>query len=117
MNQVANYAQLRDIMAPFKTFLSPRCKFSWSAELEDAFQASKQAIVEAIRIGVEIFDIERRTCLRPDWSNRGIGYFLLQQHCSCSSGVPDCCPGGWRITLAGSQFFVGSRTTLRGHRG
>ncbi|KAK3732636.1 hypothetical protein QZH41_011401, partial [Actinostola sp. cb2023] len=117
VNQVANYAQLRDIMAPFKPFLSPRCKFSWPAELEEAFQASKQAIIEAIRTGVEIFDIERRTCLRPDWSNRGIGYFLLQQHCSCSSGVPDCCPGGWRITLAGSRFFVASRTTLRGHRG
>ena len=105
VNQVANYAQLRDVMAPFKPFLSPRCTFSWSAELEQAFQASKQAIIEAIRTGVEIFDITRRTCLRPDWSNRGIGYFLLQQHCSCSSSVPDCCNGGWRITLAGSRFL------------
>ena len=105
VNQVANYAQLRDIMAPFKPFLSPRCKFLWSAELEQAFQESKQAIIAAIRTGVEIFDIRRRTCLRPDWSNRGIGYFLLQQHCSCSSRIPDCCPGGWRITLAGSRFL------------
>ena len=105
VNQVANYAQLRDTMAPFKPFLSPRCKFSWSPELESAFQASKDAIVDAIRHGVEIFDIQRRTCLRPDWSKRGIGYFLLQQHCSCLSGLPDCCPQGWRITLAGSRFL------------
>ena len=93
-------------MAPFKPFLSPRCKFSWSPELESTFQASKEAIIEAIRQGVEIFDIQRRTCLRPDWSKRGIGYFLLQQHCSCPSSVPDCCPGGWRITLAGSRFSL-----------
>ena len=105
VNQVANFAQLRDVMAPFKPFLSPRCTFSWSAELEQAFQASKQAIIEAIHTGVEIFDITRRTCLRPDWSNRGIGYFFLQQHCSCSSSIPDCCNGGWRITLAGSRFL------------
>ena len=105
VNQVSNYAQLRDSMAPFKPFLSPRCKFSWSPELESTFQASKEAIIEAIRQGVEIFDIQRRTCLRPDWSKRGIGYFLLQQHCSCPSGVPDCCPEGWRITLAGSGFL------------
>ena len=105
VNQVANYAQLRDTMAPFKPFLSPRHKFSWSPELEEAFQSSKLAIVEAIREGVEIYDIQKRTCLRPDWSRRGIGYFLLQQHCSCESGVPDCCPGGWRITLAGSRFL------------
>lgn len=92
-------------MAPFKPFLSPRCKFAWSAELEAAFQISKQAIVEAIREGEEIFDMHMRTCLRPGWSNRGIGYFLLQQHYRCHSGTPDCCPGGWRITLAGSRFL------------
>ena len=42
VNQVANYAQLRDIMAPFKPFLSPRCRFEWTPELERAFQASKE---------------------------------------------------------------------------
>ena len=62
-------------------------------------------IVVAIRQGVEIFDITRRICLRPDWSKQGIGYFLLQQHCECPSGIPDCCPQGWRITLAGSRFL------------
>ena len=105
VNQVVNYAQLRDTMALFKPFLSPPCKFSWSPELEEAFQTSKQAIIGAIREGVEIYDMRRRTCLRPDWSRRGIGYFLLQQHCSCTSGIPDCCPGGWRITLAGLRFL------------
>ncbi|KAJ8359136.1 hypothetical protein SKAU_G00156610 [Synaphobranchus kaupii] len=105
VNQVANYAQLRDTMAPFKPFLSPRCKFSWSPKLEEAFQASKCAIIGAIREGVEIYDMQKRTCLRPDWSRRGIGYFLLQQHCGCPSGIPDCCPGGWRVTLAGSRFL------------
>ena len=49
--------------------------------------------------------MHRQTYLRPDWSTRGIGYFLLQQHCSCPSGIPDCCPGGWRIALAGSRFL------------
>ena len=48
INQVSNYAQLHDLMAPFKPFLSPRCKFVWTAELEDAFQASKEAIIDAI---------------------------------------------------------------------
>ena len=105
VNQVANYAQPQKSMEPFKPYLSPQCKFSWSTELEAAFQSSKQAIVQSIREGVEIFDMKKRTCLRPDWSKCGIGYFLLQQHCSCSSGIPDCCPGGWKITLAGSRFL------------
>ena len=93
VNQVSNYAQLRDSVAPFKPFFSPRCQFSWSPELEAAIQASKAAIIAAIRQGVEIFDMQRHTCLCPDWSKRGIGYFLVQQHCSSLSGVPDCCLG------------------------
>ena len=54
---------------------------------------------------VEIFDLQRLTCLRTDWSKQGIGYFLLQKHCLCSSKIPDCCPGGWRVAIAGSRFL------------
>ena len=71
----------------------------------NAFQASKEAIITDIHEGVEIFDITRRTCLRPDWSSRGIGYYVLQKHCDCSSNAPDCCPEGCRVTLVGSRFL------------
>ena len=77
VNQVAHYAQLRDLMAPFKPLLSLMRKFEWTDELNQAFAASKSAIVDSIRHGLEIFDPSRRTCLRPDWSNKGIAYFLL----------------------------------------
>ena len=93
-NQVANYAQLRDIMAPFKPFLSPKQQFSWTEELDKAFEISKQSIIEEIRHGVEIFDPTKQTCLRPDWSQRGIGYFFLQKHCQCASTTPECCTDG-----------------------
>ena len=108
INQVSNYGQLRDSLTLFRPFLSPRHKFSWSEELDNAFQQSKLTIVDAIRQGVEIFDLQKRTCLRPDWSCQGIGYFLLQKHCTCPSNVPDCCDDGWRITLAGSRFLSGA---------
>ena len=83
VNQVANCVQLRDIMAPFKPFLSPRCRFEWTPELERAFQASKESIIAEIRHGVEIFDPTKRTCIHPGWSPQGIGYFLSQKQCSC----------------------------------
>ena len=108
VNQVANYAQLRDMMAPFKPFLSPKIKFSWTPELETAFTKSKEAIIQAIRKGVQIFDITKPNCLRVDWSakKKGIGYFLLQQHCLCPGSLPGCCQDGWQITLAGSRFLT-----------
>ena len=102
---VANYAQLRDMLAPFRPFLSEKQPFQWTPELNNAFETSKLAIIEAIRKGVEIFDPKRKTCLRTDWSKVGIGYFLLQKHCECESDVPKCCADGWQITLAGSRFL------------
>ena len=111
VNQLSSYAQLRDIMAPFRPFLSPKVKFQWNEQLDEAFKASKELIVSSIKHGVQIFEINRPTCLRPDWSCRGIGYFLLQKHCKCAGRSPECCKNGWRVTLAGSRFL--SKTESR----
>ena len=105
---MSNYGQLRDSLTLFRRFFSPCHKFSWSEELDNAFQQSKLTIVDAIRQGVEIFYLQKRTSLRPDWSCQGIGYFLLQKHCTCPSNLPDCFDDGWRITLAGSRFLSGA---------
>ena len=106
INQVSHYGQLRDMMAPFRKFLSPKEKFVWTEELDSAFENSKSQILDAIREGVKIFDVNRSTCLRTDWSKKGIGFLLAQKHCECG---PDdsfgCCQDGWKITLAGSRFL------------
>ena len=36
-------------------------------------------IVDAIRSGVQIFDLRKLTYLRPDWSKQGLGYFLMHK--------------------------------------
>ena len=106
VNQVSHYAQLRDMMTPFRKFLSPKEKFVWTEELDSIFEESKSQILEAIREGVKIFDMKRHTCLRTDWSKKGIGFLLAQKFCDCN---PDCsygcCSDGWKITLAGSRFL------------
>ena len=110
VNQVASYAQLREHLEPFRPFLSPKHKFEWTDELDLAFEAGKESIIKAIQNGIEIFDPHLPTCLRPDWSTKGVGYVLLQKHCACKSVTPDCCTNGWRITLAGSRFLLGRET-------
>ena len=105
VNQLSSYAQLRNIMSPFRPFLSPKVAFRWDNELNDAFEKSKDHIISLIKNGVKIFDINRLTCMRPDWSKQGIGYFLTQRHCNCPSGLPNCCDEGWKVTLAGSRFL------------
>ena len=95
VNQVSNIAKLSHVMAPFKTFLSPKVSFVWTRELEAAFNESKWLIIAAIREGVMIFDPARRTCLRTNWYKKGIGYIPSQKHCQCThSSLPNCCPNG-----------------------
>ncbi|KAK4305128.1 hypothetical protein Pmani_022960 [Petrolisthes manimaculis] len=105
VNQVSHYGRTTDMMAPFKPLLSPKVSFKWDSELEEAFQRSKKAIIDEIETGVEIFDPSKRTCLNPDWSRTGVGYWLRQKHCGCNSNIPGCCADGWKITLAGSRFL------------
>ena len=38
INQLANYAQLRDLMLPFRPFLSPKNPFIWNDELQSCFE-------------------------------------------------------------------------------
>ena len=105
VNQVSYYADLRNIMEPFRKFLSPKCKFEWTSELNQLFVDSRARIISAIEDGVRMFDMSKRTCLRTDWSKVGIGFWLLQKHCNCTKQSPGCCPDGWRITLASSRFL------------
>ena len=105
VNQLSSYAKLTKIMEPFRPFLSPKIKFFWDGRLDQAFESSKDAIIRSIKKGVEIFEIDRLTCLRPDWSQKGIGYVLLQKHCNCKIALPDCCSNGWRTVLVGSRFL------------
>ena len=105
VNQVSSYNKLINIMEPFRKFLSPKVRFYWDDELDNIFEISKKAIVEAIQEGVEIFDPERRTAISTDYSTTGLGYFMYQKYCDCQSTVTTCCPTGWRVTLAGSRFL------------
>ena len=69
VHQVSHYNKLTEMIKPFKPFLSPKMKFAWNEDLDHAFESSKEAIIRAIKDGVEIYDPAKLTCLRPDWSN------------------------------------------------
>ena len=105
VNQAAHYNQLRTLIEPFRKFLSPRVPFEWDDNYNRIFEESKISIIEAIKHGVTIFDLELLTCLRADWSEQGIGFYLSQKHCDCPGDMPGCCLDGWQITLAGSRFL------------
>ena len=104
VNQVAYAFSMASVVSPFRSLLKPSSPFTWSTDLQQAFDASKTEICTRIQEGVRIFDKNRLTCLATDWSKDGIGYWLFQKHCQCPSREIFCCQEGWKVTLVGSRF-------------
>ena len=104
VNQGAYAFSMARQMRPMRELLRPSTKFEWTEELDLIFRESKQAIVDAMKDGVRLFDPSRPTCLATDWSNEGIGFLLKQKYCKCRAITPSCCQDGWHLCLVGSRF-------------
>ena len=105
VNQVAWAYSLGPIMQPFRDLVKKNAIFTWNDALEQAFQDSKAQIVHLVKEGIAAFDLNRVTCLAPDWSKEGMGFFVLQKYCDClTDKAPVCCPEGWKLVFAGSRY-------------
>ena len=91
-------------MLPFRHLLSSKVPFSWSPELNIAFAASKQEVIRQCKDGVRKFDPSLPTCLATDWAKMGMGYWLTQKRCTCTTDMPGCCKTGWQTVFVGSRF-------------
>ena len=105
VNQVAWAYSLGAIMQPFRDLVKSNAEFDWNQTLQNAFDDSKRIILDLVKEGVSTFDVNKVTCLAPDWSKTGMGFLLLQKNCTCPmTKAPVCCPDGWRLVFAGSRF-------------
>ncbi len=95
VNQVAYTFSRATTMAPFRDLLQLSTKFTLTTEHHEAFEESKQIIIEQINQGVEIFEKDRPTCIATDWSKIGIGYWMFHV---CPTRELFCGNDGWRIT-------------------
>ena len=92
-------------MTPFRDLVKHNQTFAWNETLDKLFAESKQIIIEKIKKGIHMFHTAKPTCLHTDWSREGIGYLVLQKHCSFKpSNNPLCCTNGLKLVLAVSRF-------------
>ena len=111
INQVSWAYSLSECMKPFRNLIKPGSKFYWDSTLEELFSKCKEDIIQKVKDGVRCFDVTKRTCLQTDWSKTGLGYLLLQKHCTCKeNNNPRCCPEGWKLVFAGSRFTKGAES-------
>ena len=114
VRQVAYAHSISSQLSPFRELLKHRegkkPRFLWNEQLQKAFEESKKHIISSVAEGIETFNPSLYTCLQCDWSRQGIGFLLLQKHCSCREVYPveetvkQCCQAGWKLTFAGSRF-------------
>ena len=105
VNQVAWAYSISPIMEPFRLLIKPNNKFYWTPSLNQLFEQSKLEILAKVEEGVRSFEPNRQTCLQTDWCKHGIGYLLLQKHCTCpQQNNVTCCPEGWKLIYGGSRF-------------
>ena len=91
LNQVPCAFSIAEWMLPFGGLLKPAAPFCWDDNLDRLFEESKTVITTEIANGVKIFDKIKLTCLATDWSRDGIGFWLFQKHCLCSSTITFFC--------------------------
>ena len=109
VNQLAPFLATAPLMTPFRDLLkkSPKKQVYWDEQLSMKFQQAQEAICQLAKDGLVYYDKSRPTVVVTDWSKEGLGFVILQQHCSCSSvEYPFCCKGGWRIALCGSRHLT-----------
>ena len=114
VNQVSWAYSISPIMELFCDLIKPNRTFFWDETLTKLFETSKQEILNKISDGVKSFELGQRTALQTDWCKHGIGYLLLQKHCSCTNkDNVRCCPDGWKLIYAGSQFTKDAETRYK----
>ena len=95
-------------MAPFRELLKSKNlkgkRVYWDKQLQDAFEHSRTVLCDLARKGLCNYDLNKKTMLITDWSKLGIGFVLLQKHCSCKDDTdPTCCEGGWKLVYCNSR--------------
>ena len=91
---------INPIMQPFQDLVKTKKKL-----LEYYTGQTLQWFKIKIQEGIKTFDINKHTCFQTDRSKEGVGYLVLQQHCSCPcTSAQTCCLEGWRLVFTGSWF-------------
>ena len=105
VNQLSYAFSMKDTMAPFRELLRPSVDFYWDDRLQALFEEARKEVVRKVEKGVTMFELDRVTCLAPDWSKEGVGFFMFQKYCNCGEIKMGCCKDGWHLVLAGSRFL------------
>lgn len=109
VNQLAPFLATAPLMSPFRDLLKkPAGKVVyWDECLQKKFTQAKDIICQLAKQGLAYYDKTRPTIAITDWSKDGIGFVVMQQHCSCPPATASlCCKGGWRLALCGSRHLT-----------
>ncbi len=108
--QTAPFLAKATELHPFRELLKVKAKtdFTWTPDLEAAFQHAKNHLVQESEAGIKRFEMKRKTLVTTDWSKLGMACSIFQKFCECElekgKQPLGCCTDGWKIVLMDSRF-------------
>ena len=86
-------------MLPFRELLKDTVPWLWDEEIDRVFMETKADLANKVEEGIKSFDPNLVTALLTDWCKHGVGFVLLQKHCSCPDKMDGstntlCCATG-----------------------
>ena len=109
VNQVTWVYSLGPVILPFCDLVKRDSHFAWNKSLEDAFQRSKEVIVDLVHKGIATFEKDWVTCLALNWSKEGMGFLILQKQCSVKSQL------GWEKILTWVKLYDNKYCLLKAY--
>ena len=108
--QVSYATAVAPKLLPFRELLKKDAKWTWDPKLNDVFLATRASLAKQVEEGIKSYDPKKTTALVTDFYKNGVGFLLMQKHCTCKkmteAGKLDalCCKTGWKVCMVGSRF-------------
>ena len=111
VHQFAPFLATAPLMEPFRDLLKSKGSHNkivyWDSNLQELFLKTKNEICNIATQGLTFYDTNRTTIVITDWSKKGIGFVVMQQHCNCDlNRAPNCCEEGWKLAFCSSRHLT-----------
>ena len=68
---------------PFRTLLQADTKWTWDGQYDQLFKRSKEQLSSMVENGIMLYDPLKVTLVVSDYCKLGLGFLMLQKHCTC----------------------------------
>jgi hypothetical protein len=82
VQQVSYAIAVAPKLLPFRELLKETVPWFWDGKVDHVFTETKAELADKVEEGIKSFDPNLVTALITDWCKHGVGFVLMQKHCT-----------------------------------